>query len=325
MFHPLLFVCALHLPFPTTKPLVMVKPLLPQVFPPAHTVNALPLCAPFVLGETITSSSSAPQDTFGTIPCLLSPNMSIASCSSGAMTNLYVSTGSMVVGACYAPTTTITCPPLAEPSIALAHRRLHPVCPYNGVIWGTLLHHHNLWSQYHKIPNSFWNGFSLHLPPLMSSQVQPNHPSLALHCDAFRHILEHELGMGHYIGPFTRSDLHSLLSTFQTSSVSVIPKAGTPGKFRVFQNFSFPHLLSPQAPQPSINSTVNSNDFPCTRGTFNTVCSIIHHLPPGSQAATHNIAEAYRTILLLPSQWPATVVHAATDSFYVDTCTSFGM
>jgi hypothetical protein len=52
---------------------------------------------------------------------------------------------------------------------------------------------------------------------------------------------------------------------------------------------------------------------------------IIQNLPPGSQATTQDVAEVYCTIPLLPSQWPATVVHTDDDSFYVDTCTSFGM
>jgi hypothetical protein len=131
--------------------------------------------------------------------------------------------------------------------------------------------------------------------------------------------------MGCYIGSFTHLDLEALIGPFQTSPVSIIPKVGRPNKHRVIQKFSFPLQVSPHSPQLSINSLVNSNDFPCTWGTFETVCAIIQNLPPGSQATTWDIAEAYHTIPLLPSQWPATVVRTDDDSFYVNTCTSFGM
>jgi len=160
-------------------------------------------------------------------------------------------------------------------------------------------------------------------PHLLSDPTKPSFPSTVSH--AFDHILEHELAMGRYIGPFTHSDLEALIGPFQTSPVSIIPKAGRPNKHRVIQNFSFPLQVSPHSPQPSINSLVNSDDFPCTWGTFETVCTIIRNLPPGSQAATRDVAEAYCTIPLLPSQWPATVVRTDDDFFYVDTCTSFGM
>jgi hypothetical protein len=60
-------------------------------------------------------------------------------------------------------------------------------------------------------------------------------------------------------------------------------------------------------------------------GTFNTVCTIIRGLPPGSQGATRDMAEAYRTVPLHYSQWPATVVRLSEDAFCIDTCTAFGM
>jgi hypothetical protein len=234
---PALFVRVLHPHFHATNTFALAKLQVPRVFPVAHTVNALPPCAPFVLGVTRTLSSNALPSAFGTIHSLPSPNVSIVSCSFPAPPSLYVSTGNVVVDVELALTTNVICaqdvsPLLMEPSLALAHRRLHPVCPYNAVVWEGLLHRHGLWSRYHNIPAGFRNGFSLELPHLLSSQVPPNHPSLLLHHDAFVDILEHELFTGRYIGPFTRSVLHSLLGEFQTSPVSIIPKAGKPGRFR---------------------------------------------------------------------------------------------
>jgi hypothetical protein len=51
---------------------------------------------------------------------------------------------------------------------------------------------------------------------------------------------------------------------------------------------------------------------------------LIAHLSPGSEAATRDVAEAYRTIPLHPSQWPAAVVRAPGELYYIDKCLSFG-
>ena len=66
--------------------------------------------------------------------------------------------------------------------------------------------------------------------------------------------------------------------------------------------------------------------FPCEWGTFQTACVLIQNLPWGSQGTTRDIVEAYCTIPLHPSQWPALVVHISDEPplFAVDTCLCFG-
>ena len=51
----------------------------------------------------------------------------------------------------------------------------------------------------------------------------------------------------------------------------------------------------------------------------------ITRLPPGSQAAARDEAEAYRTIPLHPSQWNGTVVRVGDDAFNLDTSLAFGL
>ena len=65
------------------------------------------------------------------------------------------------------------------------------------------------------------------------------------------------------------------------------------------------------------------DEFPTTWGTFSIISLLIHQLPPYSQVATRDVAEAYRTIPLHHSQWPGTVVRTGEDTF-CDTTTSFG-
>ena len=49
-----------------------------------------------------------------------------------------------------------------------------------------------------------------------------------------------------------------------------------------------------------------------------------HNIPPGSQGAVRNVAEAYRTIPLHPSQWHTLVVRLSESEFAVDSATCFG-
>ena len=56
------------------------------------------------------------------------------------------------------------------------------------------------------------------------------------------------------------------------------------------------------------------------------VCTLLWHLPPGSEAAVRDIAEAHRTIPIVPQQWPGLVVRLqGTDCFAADTCGCFGL
>jgi hypothetical protein len=89
------------------------------------------------------------------------------------------------------------------------------------------------------------------------------------------------------------------------------------------QDFSFPY--SPSSPILSINAHMDSSLYPCTWGTFATMALCMARLPPGSQAAARDEAEAYRTMPLHPSQWNGTVVRVGDDAFNLDTCLLFGL
>ncbi|KAG6329387.1 hypothetical protein ID866_9701 [Astraeus odoratus] len=105
--------------------------------------------------------------------------------------------------------------------------------------------------------------------------------------------------------PFTQKNSQKL--PFQTSPLSIILK---PGK--------------PDHPNPPINSFISADHFPTIWGKFSIVYQLIASLPPGSEAATRDVAKAYCTIPLHSSQWPAAVVRGFGDQYYVDTCLAFG-
>ncbi|PPQ82206.1 hypothetical protein CVT24_012855 [Panaeolus cyanescens] len=54
------------------------------------------------------------------------------------------------------------------------------------------------------------------------------------------------------------------------------------------------------------------------------MCILIFALPEGSQLAVRDVAEAYRTVPLHHSQWPAAVVRVDADLYAIDTCAAFG-
>ncbi|KAJ3491651.1 hypothetical protein NLI96_g581 [Meripilus lineatus] len=210
-----------------------------------------------------------------------------------------------------------------EQMIALERRRLRAHTPLVHQAWLALLVKSNLLKKYPAIHAYIREGFHIGFPSLSQTFTPPNSPSLYNHPSEFAHILQREFAAGRYLGPFTQLEVFSLIGHFQSSPLSMIPKPHKPGSFRLIQDFSFPHSAS--LPYRSINSFTNSDSFPCTWGTFNTIYMTVINLPPGSQAAIRDVAEAYRIIPLHPTQWNGAVVRISEqDSFVIDTATAFG-
>ncbi|TFY58125.1 hypothetical protein EVJ58_g6607 [Rhodofomes roseus] len=153
--------------------------------------------------------------------------------------------------------------------------------------------------------------------------IDNNTGSIELHMDEFLRTITEEKQKQRMLGPFSQHELEAIIGPFQTSPLSIIPKPHKPGAFRLIQDFSFPR--SPSHGYPSINQALHADDFPCTWGTFTAFSLLCYRLPPGSQAAVRDVAEAYRTVPLHPSQWPGTVIRASRgDDYLVDTAAAFG-
>jgi hypothetical protein len=196
--------------------------------------------------------------------------------------------------------------------------------PYIPENWASLLDQFGLTKDYPSFINNLKHGFTAGIPAITSTLAPYNHPSLVQYVRQFNDIMLRELDQGRYFGPFSTNQVTEMIGPFQTSPMSIIPKPGKPGKYRLIQNFSHPYnsSLGPMA----INAHINPADFPCTWGTFSTVAQIIAHLPEGSEAATRDVKEAYRTVPVHPSQWPGMVVRLpGQDSFAIDTRDAFGL
>ncbi len=194
--------------------------------------------------------------------------------------------------------------------------------PYQPDKWRSLLQIHDLCDKYGHIPFSLQYGFNAGVKYIPTTFTPCNDKSITTYHEVFQQIITREFSVARYEGPFSQQQVEDYIGPFQSSPLSIIPKPHKPGKFRIIQNFSSPYT-SDQGFR-SINVDITSSHFPCTWGTFDTISNTIHHLPPGSQVAVHDIAEAYRTIPIKQSQWPGTVVHISDSKFAIDKCLAFG-
>lgn len=228
------------------------------------------------------------------------------------------------------PTMHATSAPDADPVVmalksVISRRAARALTPLKAEAWLRLLTASGLISRYPTLPDSILHGFVIGIRPLTSTFCPPNKHSFLEHTDAFNTVAKIEFDSGRWLGPFTREQVFAALGHFQTSPVSVIPKPGKPGASRIIQNLSYPHEPIPPAIS-SINSTINSSDYPCTWGTFFAFALMVAGLPPLSQAACRDIAAAFRTCGLHPSQWAGIVLRLdQMDNFAIDTAIMFGV
>ena len=205
---------------------------------------------------------------------------------------------------------------------AVSQRRRSPKTPLRADQWEISLRSSHLLSTYSLIPEFIRFGANAGIPHIFRSHTPLNHESTETLSHVFVDIIQTEFNKGRYLGPFTKAQLELEIGPFQSSPLSLVPKPGKPGKYRLVQNLSHPHTNSPV---PSINAHLDSDDFPCTWGTFHTVCTLIRSLPQGSQAAVRDIAEAYRIIPLHESQWAGVAVRISNhpEQYALNTCNSF--
>jgi len=155
--------------------------------------------------------------------------------------------------------------------------------PYQPDKWHDLLQIHSLLDKYAHIPSSLQYGFNAGIKYIAHMFIPHNDKLIAMHQSFFQQIIDCEFSTTRYEGPFSQQQVEDCIGPFQTSPLSIIPKLHKPGKFQIVQNFSSPYTGAPGT--RSINADITSSHFPCTWGTFETICSTIHHLPKGSQAA----------------------------------------
>ena len=218
--------------------------------------------------------------------------------------------------------------PLLAHSHSISAEQPYLSCPYNIPGWEETLHRLNLAASYPNLLSSLSNGFRAGIPFISQTYAPANSPSLYIHQEVFDSIIASEFASKRYFGPFSQLQVEQIIGPFQSSPLSLVPKPHS-SKFRLVQNLSFPHSssrLTTSSHISSINSFINSDDFPCTWGTFYTASLLFLHLPPGAQGSTRDVADAFRTIPLHRSQWPGVVIRLSeSDTFAINTADSFGL
>ena len=206
----------------------------------------------------------------------------------------------------------------------LQQRAMEALTPYHSGAWAEELQKHGLCHRYPHLSENLVMGFDVGISVINETYAPPNDSSVKHFPSAYSAIVEREFATGRYLGPFSKCEVENLIGPFQSSPLSLVPKPEKPGKYRAVHNFSHPHV--PSSSVCSINSSINADDYPCTYGTFGTVCLIISQLPPGSQASVRDVAEAYQTIPIQQNQWPGLVVHLRGDvQFAINTSNNFGL
>lgn len=161
----------------------------------------------------------------------------------------------------------------------------------------------------------------MYMPPLHQTFTLPNHSSIPLYKDAFKNIVHKKFTKSQYIGPLSLSNVQAMVGHFQSSPISIIPKPGRPGKYHMIQDLL--HLCR-SIPIPSINALMSPDNFTAPYSTVPIVSLLIASLPPGAQGAVRDVAEAYCTVPIHPSQWHGLVIQLSESSFAIDMALGFG-
>lgn len=305
---------------PTPTPIITRPTQTPEASAPAPSASA----------GTPTTSHNVTPSFYGTAtpPPLLGKATKEPNSEPPPQATPYVWTGTSPDHAAPTPTSPGTGAPVAETvtteprPAGSPSQRFKTSTPYHAHTWLALLESNNLLSKYRHIPISLQYGFNAAVKYIDRTFTPPNDESISVYHDVFQQTIEHEFNMNRYEGPYTQQQVENIIGPFQTSPLSIVPKPNKPGKYRIIQNFSSPYTSNEGL--RAINADIVSSDFPCTWGTFETICSTILHLPRGAQAAVRDVAEAYRTIPIKPSQWPGTVVRISESQFAIDKCLAFG-
>ncbi|GBE83386.1 hypothetical protein SCP_0504340 [Sparassis crispa] len=195
------------------------------------------------------------------------------------------------------------------------------ITPYDAEAFEYTLRMLGLFQRYPLLPQKLHYGFPIgDFNPLLRTFAPPNHSSGAEHIDFIRQYISEQVSLGRMTGPYSQAQVEHILGSFFVSSpLAVVPKAGSK-KFRLVQNCSYQDEFG-----VSVNSQINSDDFPTKWGTAAEVAEIIANAPAGAQAACLDIDSAFRNLPIKPAHKPFLVIQCDPGDFYVDHVLPFGV
>ncbi|KAE8237475.1 hypothetical protein A4X13_0g8772, partial [Tilletia indica] len=188
--------------------------------------------------------------------------------------------------------------------------------------WNRQLNKHGLSARYPKLVLALKEGLDIGITPPTRTYIAKHHLSATSKPEEVTKIINKELLMGRYAGPYTIDELRDIVGdNVQTSPLGLRPKAN--GKFRPIQDFSHaPRHHNTEI--PSINSQLDSDAWPTTWSSFDDMCRLLLMHPRTAQAFVRDVTSAFRQVPLHPSQWPGTVVEWE-GKYYIDLFLAFGL
>lgn len=186
--------------------------------------------------------------------------------------------------------------------------------------WSAALATAQLLNDFLDVPIGIKHGFHTGVRSILARTFTPsNHQSALTQPQAVEEHIAKELKLGRYSGPFSPHELFLNIGHFRTAPLGVIPKPnGT--SFRIIQDLSFPRN---DPSNFSVNSEIDSTDFPCEWGTFAQCFFLVAAAPPGSQVAVFDVDSAYRNVPIAPSE-QAHFCISWKNQVYIDHCVAFG-
>lgn len=198
--------------------------------------------------------------------------------------------------------------------------QLKVVTPLSWKVWQAELQELGLLTIFSDVPTGLRYGFATGVSSRINkSFIPPNHASALLQPSIVSEHIQKELKGGRYSGPFLPSQLESIIGPFRTAPLGLVPKPNS-AQFCIIQDLSYPR----QDPRfSSVNSEINSDDFPCEWGTFPQCYFLVASAPIGTQAAVFDVEAAYRNIPIAPVDQPHFCL-SWEGNIYIDHCAPFG-
>ncbi|GAW03118.1 reverse transcriptase ribonuclease [Lentinula edodes] len=187
--------------------------------------------------------------------------------------------------------------------------------------WSRLLEEAGILQEFKGVPEGLREGFHIGVDGYRVEYtfIPPNHFRTETEADIIRAKFKEEISLGRISAGMSPEDAQQLLGNFRTAPMAVLEQR--PGKFRIIINHSYPKLNFTSPPphftappteiaksikvidpaKISINSLIDSDDFPCDWGTFANCYLLVADAPEGTQVAIFDVDAAFRNIPIHPS------------------------
>lgn len=187
------------------------------------------------------------------------------------------------------------------------------------------------WRRFTSIPDMIRYGTTLGIAGKVAKSFYPeNRVDSPEHVAAVKKWIATESELGRLVGPYSREELEAEAGPCRSAPLSVIDKIvppGAPPKYRIVENFSFPHSELRDGTR-SVNADLDPSDFPSDWHTLTFVTSELRQLPNNDDEYRPNamgvdLRDAFMHLPLHPSVRPSMVVKWE-DKLYVRRVAAFG-